>query len=297
MVPLERIADLVLDGTSVAIGGTWLSSRPMAAVRELVRAGRRHLHVVSLNGTLDVDLLVGAKCCERVSFCFVSLGPFGLAPRFRNGVEAGELDADEHTGHGLTVAVEAASRGLPSLPFFGPVGSALAERYPPTADPVTGATVHVAAALPVEIAILHAEAATADGHVLLSGTVGIDVITARAADRVIVTTERVVERLPASGARYLAPADVDHVMETPLGAHPLAQAPDYAMDWRVLLAYAEAAATPDGFMRWLADDLAGDEVERRSRIDPDRLAVLRAAGAGGPLSATPAKGTSATEVV
>ena len=69
------------------------------------------------------------------------------------------------------------------------------------------------------------------------------------------------------------------------------------MDWRVLLAYAEAAATPNGFTRWLADDLASDETERRGRLDDDRQAVLRAAGTGGPLSALPATGTLATEVV
>src|SRR5690606_27952510 len=99
--PLSSVAEIVADGSTVAIGGTWLSARPMAAIRELVRAGRRRLTVVSLTGSLDVELLVGAGVVSRLVFCFVSLGPFGLAPRFRAAAEAGAIELDEHSGHGL----------------------------------------------------------------------------------------------------------------------------------------------------------------------------------------------------
>ncbi|MCZ7526502.1 MAG: hypothetical protein M5U14_09085 [Acidimicrobiia bacterium] len=279
--------DLVPDGTRVALGGTWLSSRPMAAVRELLRAGRRDLHVVALTGSLDVDLLVGAGAAEAVSFCFVSLGPFGLAPRFRAALETGAVRADEHSGHGLTVALEAASRGLDFMPFYGPVGTSLADRYPTVPSPVTGAPVQVAPAERPDVAVLHAEAATPDGHVLLAGALGVDVVTARAARTVVVTAERIVDRLPASGARYLAPAEVHHVVEAPWGAHPLAHVPEHGMDWRSLLAYADAATTPEGFAVWLAADLAGSEDARRAAIGPERRAALRASGRGGPLEAPP----------
>lgn len=287
VVPLSALPDLVPDGTRVALGGTWLSSRPMAAVRELLRAGRRDLHVVALTGSLDVDLLVGAGAAEAVSFCFVSLGPFGLAPRFRAALETGAVRADEHSGHGLTVALEAASRGLDFMPFYGPVGTSLADRYPTVPSPVTGAPVQVAPAERPDVAVLHAEAATPDGHVLLAGALGVDVVTARAARTVVVTAERIVDRLPASGARYLAPAEVHHVVEAPWGAHPLAHVPEHGMDWRSLLAYADAATTPEGFAVWLAADLAGSEDARRAAIGPERRAALRASGRGGPLEAPP----------
>ncbi len=280
--PLDAIGELVPDGATVAIGGTWLSSRPMAAVRALLRAGRRDLTVVSLTGSLNVDLLVGAGAARRVVFCFVSLGPFGLAPRFRTAVESGAIEVTEHSGHGLTVALEAASRGVDFMPFHGPAGTSLADRYPTVPSPVTGAPVEVVAALAPDVAVLHAEAATPDGHTLLAASVGIDAVTARAAERVIVTAERIVDRLPASGTRYLSGAEVHTVVHAPLGAHPLAQVPDYGMDWRALLEYADAAATPDGFDRWLAGTLAGGEEGYRGRIDGDRRRRLAAAGAGGP---------------
>ena len=281
--PLSVVGELVADGTTVAVGGTWTSARPMAAVRELIRAGRRDLTVVSLTASLELDLLVGAGAARRAVFCFASLGPFGLAPRVRAAAEAGRLELDEHTGHGLTVALEASSRGLDFLPFHGPVGTALAGRYPTVASPVSGEPVEVSAALPVDVALLHAEAATPDGHVLLPRSVGIDVLTARAADRVVVTAERVVERLPEpAGARYLSPSEVHAVVEAPWGAHPLACAPQYGLDWRTLLDYSRRASTAEGFAEWLADDLRATESQRRDRIDDDRRRRLRASGAGGP---------------
>jgi glutaconate CoA-transferase, subunit A len=278
---LAHVADLVPDGATVGVGGTWLSSRPMAAIRQLIRAGRRNLRVVSLTGSLDVDLLVGSGAAESVTFCFVSLGPFGLAPRFRAAAEAGAIAVDDHTGHGLTTALEAAARGLDFLPFHGPLGTSYAARYGTVVSPSTSRPVESAAALPLDVALLHAEAATPDGHCLLAGTVGVDLVTARAADRVIVTTERLVDRLPQSGARYLTASEVDLVIPAPWGAHPVAHVPDYGLDWRALLDYADAAVTDEGFDAWLSADLAEDESARRERISPERARLLRLAGGGG----------------
>lgn len=279
-VALEELGDLVPDGATVGLGGAWLSSHPLAAVRELVRRGRRHLHVVSLTGSLDVDVLMGAGAADALSFCFVSLGPFGLAPCLRRAVADGTLALDEHTGHGITTALEAAARRLDFLPFYGPIGTSLAERYPTIASPVGGAPVQVAAALPLDVAILHAEAATPEGHALLSGSGGVDLPLARAAARVVVTAERIVERLSASGNRYLPAPEVHHVVEAPWGAHPLASVPDYALDWRALLDYADAAASSEGFAGWLQAELAVPESERARRLPARRRRALTAAAAG-----------------
>ncbi len=278
-VPLKALDQLVRDGDTVALGGSWLSSHPMAAVRQLVRGGRRDLDLVSLTGGLDVDVLVGAGCARSVAFSFVSLGPFGGAPRFRDAVERGAVATDEHTGHGLTVALEASSRCLGFMPFHGPAGTALAARYPTEASPVDGAPVSVAVALTPDVAILHADAATPDGHTLLAASLGIDHLIARASQRVIVTAERIVDSLPASGSRYLSSSEVHHIMDAPWGAHPLAHAPRYAMDWRRLLEYAGAAATADGFDAWLRAHLGVGEAEYLERLDRRRRRRLRGTAA------------------
>jgi hypothetical protein len=41
IVPLGRLSEFVPDGSLVGLGGAWLSNHPMAAVRQLVRDGRK----------------------------------------------------------------------------------------------------------------------------------------------------------------------------------------------------------------------------------------------------------------
>ena len=51
---------LVSDGAMVALGGGLSARLPMAMVRELIRQGRRGLHLVGSAHSIDVDMLVGA---------------------------------------------------------------------------------------------------------------------------------------------------------------------------------------------------------------------------------------------
>ncbi|MDT5244889.1 MAG: glutaconate CoA-transferase, subunit, partial [Mycobacterium sp.] len=60
LVDLDRAARVVTDGALVALGGGLSARLPMALVRELIRQGRRGLHVVGSAHGIDVDLLVAA---------------------------------------------------------------------------------------------------------------------------------------------------------------------------------------------------------------------------------------------
>ena len=91
--PMRRLeladaAALVADDASVAIG------RPpaLALVRELIRAGRRDLHLVGVpTGDIAVELLVEAGCARSLESSGVDLGEFGQAPAFARAVEEGRL--------------------------------------------------------------------------------------------------------------------------------------------------------------------------------------------------------------
>src|SRR6187401_931378 len=59
------------------------SGVPMAATRALIKRGVKRLHLIALpTSTLQADLLIGAGCVETLETSAVSLGEFGLAPRF-----------------------------------------------------------------------------------------------------------------------------------------------------------------------------------------------------------------------
>ena len=78
---LADAVSLIENGSTVAIGGHTLRRHPMAAVYEIIRQGKRDLHLIGWNSGPDFDLLVGAGCARIVETSFVGISGFGLARR------------------------------------------------------------------------------------------------------------------------------------------------------------------------------------------------------------------------
>src|SRR2546430_7681698 len=93
LVELDQAAALISDGALVALGGGLSARLPMALVRELLRQGRRDLHLIGSAHGIDVDLLVAGgavRVCEESYVGFEQdLGP---APAFRRAAQAGAID-------------------------------------------------------------------------------------------------------------------------------------------------------------------------------------------------------------
>src|SRR6185312_1706627 len=104
-VALDSLGDLVRDGDTVAFGGGWFANHPMAAVRQLIRAGRTGIHAITVVGSIDMDLLAAAGVLGHLSFSMVTLEAFGLAPNVRKGIESGQLPFTEYTGLGLLIGL------------------------------------------------------------------------------------------------------------------------------------------------------------------------------------------------
>jgi acyl CoA:acetate/3-ketoacid CoA transferase alpha subunit len=300
-IELEALPELVGDGDAVAFGGGWFANHPMAAVRELIRAGRRDLHAMTVVGSVDIDLLTGAGVLGHLTFSMVTLEAFGLAPNVRRGIEGGSLAFTELTGLGLLIGLEAQGRGVPFLPYRGPFGSDLPGRYPDvyaTVDcPFTGEELTAVRAITPDVAIVHALRADAEGNAQWDGTSGPDVEMAKAAARVIVTCEEVVPRdtiVESAHMTKLPGFYVDAVIAAPFGAHPTSHIPAYGMDAWELMEYAIAAAGEgyEGYVKRLRRE---SEDEYRHRVLGNRRGdVLRAlVGQAETLSASAASGAAA----
>ena len=148
---LSDIAGIIKDGDKVAIGGSWLGGHPMAIIREIIRAGIKNLTAITVVGSIDIDLLVGAGALGRLMFSFVSMEAFGLAPNFRRAIEKEGLPYDEITGLAVIIGLEAGGRNVPFLPYRGPFGSDLVkyrpEFYKEIKCPFTGEPLIAAAAI------------------------------------------------------------------------------------------------------------------------------------------------------
>ncbi len=276
VVPLEKLPELIPDRASVAFGGGWFANHPMAAVRELVRAGRTGLHAYTVVGSVDIDLMLAAGVIDHLSFSMVTLEAFGLSPHMRRAIEGGTVGFTEFTGLGILVGLEATGRGVPYLPYRGPFGSDIPARYPDlyaTVNcPFTGEELTAIRAIEPDVAIVHALRADAEGNAQWDGTSGPDVEMAKAAKTLIVTCEQIVPRDEIVATSHMTKVPgyyVDAVIEAPFGAHPTSHIPAYAIDAWQLMEYAGAAGGKD-FGAYL-DRLRNEtEAEYRARVLGDR---------------------------
>jgi glutaconate CoA-transferase subunit A len=94
VTPLAEAAASIPNGASVGLG----RPGPLALVRELLRQGRRDLHIVAVpTGSLAVDLLVAGGAVRSIESSGVDFGELGFAPAFTRALEEGRLESWDST--------------------------------------------------------------------------------------------------------------------------------------------------------------------------------------------------------
>ncbi len=94
---MREAASLVRDGDRVVYVG-YMKLEPVAFFHELLRQGRRDLHLVlAPSSGFIADLMIGAGALTDVEFSSLSFMEHGFAPNFRRRAEAGTLRYLEHS--------------------------------------------------------------------------------------------------------------------------------------------------------------------------------------------------------
>jgi glutaconate CoA-transferase, subunit A len=264
---LEHAVAQIKDGDVVAVGGHTARRHPMALVREIIRQGRRRLHVVGWNNGVDMDMLVGAGCVETVETSYVGIGSFGLALNFRRATESGTVKVIDHSETTAMDRFRATSMGLPFLSTKTGLGTDLPSINPhlkELADPFTGERWLAVEAIRPDVAIIHAHRADADGNVQLDpahwNDTSPDVMIARSAKVSIVSVEQIVSEETVLGSAIdtiLPRCDVTVVVEAPYGAHPCCCDARYDYDLDHLRRYHESSKSADEFQAYLAEFVTG----------------------------------------
>lgn len=253
------------DGATIALGGLSMNSAPMAFVRALAQRRVRDLTLVAIVHGMPVEWLVAAGCVRRVVSGLVSLEGFGLAPRFRAAVQAGEVEIEEYSEHTLICRLQAAGYRLPYMPTLAGLGTDMLALHPETTreqvDEATGERYVACTALPVDYAIVHAEAADARGNVRVDPKlVWMDSELVKAAEKVIVTVERIVPEpsFRAAPERTTYPRfAVDTVVEAPWGAYPTSCFPRYSYDGDFFRGYVAAHTDPAAAQAFIQERVLG----------------------------------------
>lgn len=274
---LADAAALVHDGAQVALGGGLCARLPMALVRELVRQGRRDLHLVGSAHSIDVDLLIAAgavKVCEESYVGFEQ--DLGLAPAFRAAARTGAVEARESCCATILAQLRAAEMGLPFLPVRGIKGTGMGLLHPEYGRvrcPFTGEELVAVPPLAPDVALVHAPMGDRHGNLHLDQPYVLDERFAAASAAVVATVDRLVGTDEVRAAGVVVPAHaVAAVAEVPFGAHPSSCYPGYAYDRAHLRTYLAAAGAGGAELAGYLDRYvhAGEDAYRAA-VAPERL--------------------------
>lgn len=258
-ISLAELPSLIRDGDSVAIGGMTLYRRPVALVRELLRAGRSGLEWITLTGGFETDLALGAGAIAKLRSCYVGFESFGLAPMFTLGAREGSFELVEETEVTLALGLRAALSKVDFLPHRAVLGTDVERARPDlkrVKSPYSDEEYLAVPALRPRVALLHALEADPEGNLWLGGNLGIDLELALLAEVVVVSVEARVEKLSQPLAE-VAGGSVTHLIECPQGARPGSCWPHYPLAVTDLIEYL-AAAGLGSFEAYLEEFLAPD---------------------------------------
>jgi glutaconate CoA-transferase, subunit A len=255
----EDLAARIADGALIGLPPDY-SLPAMAVVRALIARKARNLRLLGVPVLgLSADLLIGAGCVTEIETSAVSLGEAGLAPRFTEAAEKGEILVRDATCPAIHTALQASEKGVPFMPLRGVLGSDLLKirsDWKVVDNPLNSGTdpILLVPAIAPDIALFHARWADEAGNVWVGRRRELATI-AHAARQCFVTYEEkhpgdmLEDELLAPGV--ISSAYVTAVAPAPRGAWPLGVAGLYGTDDAHLMHYAKAAKTREGFARYL----------------------------------------------
>ena len=298
------IARFVPHGAHISIGGFTLNRNPMAAVYELIRQKIRDLHLYAHSNGQGVDELIGGGCVGRVEIAYGGTGRFApTCVRFRRAAEAGTIQIEDYSNFQMTLRFQAGAWGVPYLPVRSGMGSSIVEKWGfsapqrladpklpdhklmVTENPFGGWTdarqVVLVPAINPDVTIIHVQTADSRGTARIEGLTFADVEQAKAARRVILTCEELVEEdeLRRAPDRNQIPFFcVDAVVPVPWGAYPTACYRHYDYDPVYLNGYREAARDEARYETYLADHIFSppDHGALMARIGIERQGAIKA---------------------
>lgn len=257
------VAELVPDGASVALGLQMEQMIPFAAGHELIRQKKRGLTLVGPISDILFDQLIAAGCVEQVIAAWVGNVMMGSAYNFRRAVEQRGLKISNMTNFTVALALQAGAMGVPFLPTRTALGSDVvvdndffAEIESPFAsvDEPVKAKLHAIRALSPDVAIVHLQRADREGNAHCWGNFGVMIEAARAARRVIVVAEEIVDAdvIVSDPNRTVIPGFlVNAVVECRHGAHPSPVQGYYKRDNAFFRHYHEQTKTIADSEAWL----------------------------------------------
>ncbi|HXR17068.1 MAG TPA: CoA-transferase [Terriglobales bacterium] len=254
----EAVADLVPNGASVALGLQMEQMIPFAAGHEIIRQKKRGLTLIGPISDILFDQIIAAGCAEQVIAAWVGNVMMGSAYNFRRAVEHEGLKIFSMTNFTVALALQAGAMGVPFLPTRTALGSDVAKGnhfFDQMLSPFEPKeSLHAVRALTPDVTIVNVQRSDREGNAHCWGNFGVMIEGIRAAKRVIVVAEEIVEPglIASDPNRTVIPGFlVNAVVECQYGAHPSPVQGYYKRDDAFFRQYHEQTRTKADSDAWL----------------------------------------------
>lgn len=249
----EAVAKYVPDGALLALGGFGHVRVSMAAVYEIIRQRKRDLVLAAKTAVYDADVLIGSGCVTRTEVAYAFGHELrGLAPAGRRAVESGQCKVvAELSNAAYQWRFLAAAMGLPFIPSRNLLGTDTFNHSSAKVvkDPYSGKPICLLPACFPDVVFIHVPRCDMYGNAQIDGTTIEDYELARAARRLILTTEEVVPEsvIREQPWRTTIPFFlVDAVVEVPYGSHPCQMPLMYFFDEELYAEWLRMSKSPEG---------------------------------------------------
>jgi glutaconate CoA-transferase subunit A len=286
----QAVAELVPDGSSVALGLQMEQMIPFAAGHELIRQKKRDLRLIGPISDILFDQLIGAGCVKDVVAAWVGNVMMGSAYNFRRAAEQenpgtpGEkLRVFNMSNFSIALALQAGALGVPFLPTRTAMGSDVPKGnhffYQIISPFEPKETLLAVRAIVPDVAIVHVQRADKHGNAHCWGNFGVMLEGVRAAKKVLLCAEEIVDEavIASDPNRTVIPGFlVSAVVECPYGAHPSPVQGYYKRDDAFFQQYHSETKTQADFAAWTQRWILGvaDCAAYVRQLGRDRLAEL-----------------------
>jgi glutaconate CoA-transferase subunit A len=238
LISLSKAVEMFTrDGMMYASGaGLPVGSESIVFGREMVRQKRKNIHYIVHSCSQQVNLFCAAGVCDKVEAAFSGLEVYGFANGVRRAVETGRVIWEDWSNLSMSLRFLGGALGWPFIPTTANIGSDIQHKsafqpniypcenkIPKITDPFTG---KIYGALPVakpDLASIHVTMSDVSGNAILLGTEWGRFELSRAAQKVVLQTDYIVDE--ACIRQYpnlvrIPEVIVDAVIPWQLGAWP-----------------------------------------------------------------------------
>jgi len=283
LLPLsEAVKRFVPDGSSVALGLAQESLIPFAAGHELIRQNKKNLTLIGPISDILFDQMIGAGCVRRIRAAWVGNVITGSCYNFRNSVESGALEMEDHSNLTMAMALRAGAMGVSFMPARTALGSDLFKTNTSLKTmtcPFSGDLLTAVAAINPDVAIVHLQRADQFGNAHAWGNLGITRDACLASRHIIITAEEIVgpEVISRDPNRVMTPGfRVSAVAHVPWGGYPSPVPGYYNRDHQAFINYRNQSKTAGDFAEWKKRwvDAVRSPRDYKGRIGSERMAEL-----------------------